>query len=91
MQQLGYNNWKGRKLVLFVCTKVGFGILFQAHIKGAEVTVVSDTECLNPDIKNYTADIIDYRDLPRITKALSDTYAIVTATGKKKAPSKILA
>lgn len=91
MQQLGYNNWKGRKLVLFVCSKVGFGILFQAHIKGAEVTVVSDTECLNPDIKNYTADIIDYRGLPRITKALSDAYAVVTAPGKKNAPSKILA
>ena len=89
MRQLGYNDWEGRKLVLFGCGKVGSGILFQAHIKGAKVTVVSDTECLNPDIKNYTADIIDYRDLPRITKALSDAYAVVTATGKKNALSEI--
>lgn len=89
MRQLGYNDWEGRKLVLFGCGNVGSGILFQAHIKGAEVTVVSDTECLNPDIKNYTADIIDYRDLPRITKALSDAYAVVTATGKENAQYKI--
>ena len=89
MQQLGYNDWRDRKLILFGCGKVGSGILYQAYRKGALTTVVSDTGCLSPDIRNYAADIIDYRDLPRITQALHEAYAVVTATGIRNALSEV--
>lgn len=89
MQQLGYEAWEGRKLILFGCGKVGSGILFQAHGRGMKITVVSDTDCLRPDIKNYATEIIDYRDLPRIIKSLQGAYAVVTATGIRNALSNI--
>lgn len=81
MQQLGYTDWEGRKLILFGCGKVGSGILFHAHSKGVKTTVVSDISCLPPNISNYAAEIIDYRDLAHITQALQGAYAVVTATG----------
>lgn len=81
MRQLGYRDWEGRKLVLFGCGKVGSGILFQAHGKGIKTTVVTDTGCLQPDTASYAAEVIDYRDLPRIVQALQGAYAVVTATG----------
>lgn len=89
MQQLGYKDWEGRKLVLFGCGKVGSGILFQAHSRGVKTTVISDISCLRPDIAGYAAEIIDYRDLPCITKALQGAYAVVTATGVRNALSQI--
>lgn len=89
MQQLGYKDWESRKLVLFGCGKVGSGILFQAHRKGVKTIVVSDTACLQPEIKNYAAEIIDYRDLPRIVQALQGAYAVVTATGVRGALSDV--
>ena len=89
MQQLGYKDWEGRKLILFGCGKVGSGILFQAHGRGMKITVVSDTDCLRPDIKNYATEIIDYRYLPRIIKSLQGAYAVVTATGIRNALSNI--
>lgn len=89
MQQLGYNDWKGRKLVLFGCGKVGSGILFQAHGRGVQTAVVSDIDILSPDIQDYAAEIVDYRDMPRIAEALQGAYAVVTATGVRNALSQI--
>lgn len=89
MQQLGYKEWEGRKLILFGCGKVGSGILFQAHGRGMKIIVVSDTDCLRPDIKDYATEVIDYRDLPRIIKSLQGAYAVVTATGIRNALSNI--
>ncbi|MGI6219462.1 MAG: hypothetical protein ACOYJE_06320 [Bacteroidaceae bacterium] len=89
MQQLGYNDWDGRKLILFGCGKVGSGILFQAHSRGVKTTVVSDLSCLRPEVRGYAAEIIDWHDLPRITAALQGAYAVVTATGVRNALSAI--
>lgn len=87
MQQLGYNDWSGKRLVLFGCGKVGSGILFQAHNRGVKTTVVSDKACLQPKIMDYAADIIDYRDISQIQGALQGAYAVVTATGVRNALS----
>ncbi len=85
MKQLGYDDWEGRRLVLFGCGKVGLGILFQARSRGVDTTVVSDTSCLPRKARDYATAVIDYRDMTRIEAALWGAYAIVTATGVRDA------
>lgn len=81
MKQLGYDEWKGKKLVVFGSGKVGTGIIAYAHKLGARITVVTDPESVTAQITAFTTDIIDYRDTPTVAQAVQDAYAVVTATG----------
>ena len=85
MKQLGYDDWKGRRLVLFGCGKVGTGILYYAHKVGAKTTVVTDLTCLSDSVKGYAEAFIDYRDRSSLLKVLREAYAVVTATGVRNA------
>lgn len=81
MKQLGYDDWKDRKLVVFGCGKVGTGIIMYAHQLGARVTVVTDPQSVTERIKRFTVEIIDYKDALKVARTLEDAYAVVTATG----------
>lgn len=81
MKQLGYNAWKGKKLVLFGSGKVGTGILLYAYKLGAKVTVVTKPESVTRQIAETADKVIHYTDIASITEAVKDAYAVVTATG----------
>lgn len=81
MRKLGYEQWNGRKLVVFGSGKVGTGIITYARKLGAEVTVVTIPESAAERIKKLSTEIIDYRDSKRVAEAVKEAYAVVTATG----------
>lgn len=81
MKQLGYDDWKDRKLIVFGCGKVGTGIIMYAHKLGALVTVVTDPASVTEQIRTFAVDIIDYKDTTQVARAVKDAYAVVTATG----------
>ena len=81
MKQLGYDDWKGKKLIVFGCGKVGTGIIMYAHKLGAKVTVITDPASVTERITATAADIIDYKDNTKVARAVRDAYAVVTATG----------
>lgn len=81
MRQLGYDEWKDRKLVVFGCGKVGTGIIMYAHQLGARVTVVTDPESVTERIRRFAVEIIDYKDALKVARTVEDAYAVVTATG----------
>lgn len=81
IKQLGYDDWKDRKLVVFGCGKVGTGIIMYAHQLGARVTVVTDPQSVTERIRRFAVEIIDYKDTFKVARTVKDAYAIVTATG----------
>ncbi|MFR9620265.1 MAG: NAD(P)-dependent oxidoreductase [Rikenellaceae bacterium] len=81
MAQLGYEEWSGRKLVLFGSGKVGCGILSYAVRKGAEVWVVSDTESIMPQVVAAAKGVVDYRSREEVDEVCRAAYAVVCATG----------
>lgn len=85
MGYLGYNDWKGRKLVLFGCGKVGSGILYYAHKLGAECHVVTDTGVLPERMREFAEEFTDFRDIDAVLKVLKGAFAVVTATGVRNA------
>ena len=89
MKQLGYNDWKGKNLVVFGSGKVGLGIIVHAHKLGANVTVVTELSGVTPRIKEYASEIIGLNEQSRITGAIQKAYAVVTATGVAGAMGKI--
>jgi len=89
MKQLGYNEWEGKKLVVFGSGKVGLGIVAYAHKLGAAVTVVTELSSVTTRIREYASEIIGLDELPRIVHAIQSAYAVVTATGRAGAMEKI--
>lgn len=81
MKQLGYDEWNGRKLIVFGSGKVGTGIIMYAHKLGAQVTVVTEPESVTEQVRRVATEIIDYRNSAEVAKAVKDAYAVVTATG----------
>ncbi len=85
MGLLGYNDWKGRKLVLFGCGKVGSGILYYAHKLGAVCRVVTDTGVVPERMREFAEGFTDFRDIDAVSKVLKGAFAVVTATGVRNA------
>lgn len=81
MEQLGYSDWNGKKLIVFGSGKVGSGLVFYAKQKGAVVTVISDPATATPLIRSRADAIIDFRDEAAAYAAVSDAFAVVSATG----------
>lgn len=79
---LGYPEMIGRKIVVFGCGKVGFGVIFRAVEEGAEVYVVDDLSRvpLPPGVIG-----VDRFDLKAVENALEGAWAVVSATGIKEA------
>lgn len=81
MAELGYDDWKGRTLVIFGSGKVGTGIVLYAAQKGARITVITDLACVPGQITRVAEQIVDYRDREAVAEAIGHAYAVVTATG----------
>ncbi|MEG2755357.1 MAG: hypothetical protein RR931_01965 [Mucinivorans sp.] len=87
MDLLGYNQWQGKRLLLFGSGKVGSGIIFYAALHGAIVTVVTEPESLAPELNKYIEQVVDCRDSSLVHKLITESYAVVSATGVKGASS----
>ncbi len=82
MKQLGYEQWKERRLVIFGSGKVGRGIAIHALKLGALVTVVSDAAQSDTGLPAVEADFISYTDRQAVGRAVKNAYAVVMATGR---------
>ena len=81
MKQLGYTDFRGRRIVVFGYGKVGRGIAFYAHREGAEVIVVDNPETsVQPDIE-----LISRFDRKAVLEAVRSAWCVVTATGIRHA------
>ncbi|MFI3287894.1 MAG: hypothetical protein R3Y61_05380 [Rikenellaceae bacterium] len=83
MAELGYRDWKGKKLVVFGSGKVGRGITHYGVENGADVCVVSD-----PSFAIEGFEIVNYRDRVAVDAAVRDAYCVVMATGVEHALEK---
>ena len=81
MKQLGYADWRNKKIVIFGSGKVGFGLLSYAVANGANATVVTNLESVTENVRKLASEIIDCEDIPSVVSAIKDAYAVVTATG----------
>jgi adenosylhomocysteinase len=82
MAELGYEDWSGVRLTVFGSGKVGCGIILQAHRLGARINVVTDPATLSLKYRALCHQVVDYRDAQRVVEVLSESDAVVTATGK---------
>ena len=83
MQQLGHDDWPGRRAAVFGYGKVGHGIVFYLRRAGAAVTVIDRAAALHRLPEGVTG--IDLADRAAIDAALADAYAAVSATGVRHA------
>lgn len=78
MQKLGYGDLKDKKIIIFGCGKVGFGVGMYCAENGAEVYAVDDwTNRRIPHAFNAVSRF----DREKIDSLLDDVYCAVTATG----------
>jgi adenosylhomocysteinase len=89
MNQLGYNDWHNKKLLLLGSGKVGTGIILYSAKLGAKTTVITDISTIIPSMRKYIYEVIGLGQTHLIEKAISDADFIVTATGIKGAMEKI--
>ncbi len=82
MKQLGYEQWKKRRLVIFGTGKVGRGIAIHALKLGAHVTMVSDPARCDQGLPAVEAEFVPYTDRQAVGKAVKNAYAVVMATGR---------
>ncbi|MCF0166845.1 MAG: NAD(P)-dependent oxidoreductase [Bacteroidales bacterium] len=81
MAQLGYNDWKDRRLVVFGSGKVGTGLITYAYKYGADITVVTKAGGITPSVRQMVRRVIDCEDIQAVAASVADAYAVVTATG----------
>lgn len=77
MERLGYDNWAGQRVVIFGYGKVGRGVAYYCHEKGAIVTAVDRTEVVVPE---YVT-LIDKDNRGKIQTVVKEAWCVVTATG----------
>ncbi len=85
MAQLGFSEWKGKRIVVFGSGKVGSGLIWYAALKGAVVTVVTDPQTVSKGLRHSITLLIDQHDREAISKAVTLADAVVSATGVKDA------
>ena len=81
MEKLGYDDWKGRNVVIFGYGKVGRGVAYYCHEKGAVVTAVDRPEVV---VAEYVT-LVDKNDRKAIQTAVREAWCVVTATGVRHA------
>ena len=77
MKQLGYNDFKNKKVLVFGGGKVGRGVAHYARCAGAEVTVADLKEVVLPDNITY----LDGNDEDSVRRAINESWCIVSVTG----------
>lgn len=85
MAELGYSQWKDKRIVVFGSGKVGSGLIWYAALKGAVVTVVTDPQTVSEGLSSSITKLIDRNDREAISKAVAQADAVVSATGVKEA------
>ena len=83
--QLEIGSPDGKNVLIFGGGKVGSGVALSLHGAGANCIVVDKPECVRCRSKKIT--VIDLQDSSSIKAAISDAWAVVTATGIKNAVS----
>ncbi len=81
MEQLGYRDWQGRRIVVFGSGKVGTGIIYRAYRHGAVIDAVTDPETLSPFTRSMIHRWADYRNREEVIQLVEGAWALVTATG----------
>ena len=81
MEKLGYGDWKGRNVVIFGYGKVGRGVAYYCHEKGAVVTAVDRPEVV---VAEYVT-LVDKNDRKAVQTAVREAWCVVTATGVRHA------
>ena len=81
MKTLGYEDWDGKKILIFGTGKVGTGLVMYARRKGAIVTVVTSLPKMPEHLKPLVEAVIDYHDAEATAAAVREADAVVTATG----------
>ena len=81
MQQLGYSDWRDKKIVIFGSGKVGYGLLSFAVKIGAKASVITQLHSVNEKIKELATEVIDCNEINAVISTIQDAYAVVTATG----------
>lgn len=81
MAELGYGQWKGKKIVIFGSGKVGTGLITYAHRYGCEISVVTRPSDITDRVRALCNRMIDASDGIAIAEAVSEADAVVTATG----------
>ena len=81
MEKLGYGDWKGRNVVIFGYGKVGRGVAYYCHEKGAAVMAVDRPEVV---VAEYVT-LVDKNDRKAIQTAVREAWCVVTATGVRHA------
>ena len=77
MEKLGYNDWEKRHVIIFGYGKVGRGVAYYCHEKGAIITAVDQLNIIVPEYVK----LIDKNDREAIQTAVKKAWCIVTATG----------
>ena len=78
MQKLGHGDVQGKKVVIFGCGKVGFGVAMYCAENGAEVYAVDDWQN-RPEPYNFHA--VSRFDRQQIDDLIKDAFCVVSATG----------
>ena len=81
MEYLGYREWSGKNVVIFGYGKVGRGVAYYCHEKGAVVTAVDRAEV---PVAEYVT-LIDKNDRKALQAAVREAWCVVTATGVRHA------
>ncbi len=81
MTQLGYGNLAGKTLVVFGSGKVGTGLITYAKQKGCRVVCVTRPADISDRLRELCDGVLDASDAHAIAQAVTDAYAVVTATG----------
>lgn len=78
MQKLGYGDLNHKKIIIFGCGKVGFGVGMYCVENGAEIYAVDDWTN-RPTISVFNP--VSRFNREKINSLLDDAYCVVTATG----------
>ncbi|MBR1966366.1 MAG: hypothetical protein IKA22_07130 [Lentisphaeria bacterium] len=78
MQKLGYGDLRGRKIIIFGCGKVGFGVAMYCAENGADVYAVDDWQNRSVPHKFHMVSRFDRRQIDDLT---ADAFCVVSATG----------
>lgn len=82
MRHLGYQDFQGKKIVVFGCGKVGRGVVFYAGRAGADVVAVDDPSV----VANHTGgSLLSRFEREKILAHLQQAWCVVSCTGMASA------
>lgn len=86
LKQFGYDDCKGKNVLIFGYGKVGRGLVMYFQDAGARVSAVDDPAVVPAILPDGLA-LIDRNDADAVRKAVTGAWCVVTATGRANALS----